>query len=319
MTARLLVLLERRGIAAAPVLAAAATTRDAVDAAALRVPYTVVDRLVEAIADVLGEAGLGAEIAAIRDADTYDAAGHVLVASPTFGEGLRRSLAYQRLWGDGARFSLEEPRGGTFAVSFRHPGKSERATRILTETAFCEVLGAARMLADPAAQPREVHVAAPPPAELGAAIALFGIAPSFGAPESRLVLDASLFDAKIVLPEGVLAAMAERAAGEALRALPERGDLVARVVAAIGDRPDAFEASLDDVAHRLHTSVRTLQRRLAEEGTRFDAIVDHARRRRHAVLQARGASVKEIVVWLGFRDTSALRRARARWRRDAGG
>ena len=315
MTSRLLRLLEQRGHALAPVLEAAKTTRDAVEACVLRVPYVVADRLVCAVADALGDADLGAAIAGIYDVETYDAAGHVLLASPTFGEGLARSFAYQRLWGDGERFTLEAPRGGTFAVGFRHPGRSARAASILTETAFCEILAGARMLANPAIFPREVRFATPRPARPSAWRELFGVVPVFGAFESSIVFDEALFGARVVLPDGLLAGLVERAAAAALRDLPERTAVSRRVVAVLGAGPDAFEATLDDVARRLHMSARTLQRKLAAEGTTYEHTLDMARKQRAEAMTARGASGKEIVYWLGFRDASALRRARARWER----
>jgi AraC-like DNA-binding protein len=60
---------------------------------------------------------------------------------------------------------------------------------------------------------------------------------------------------------------------------------------------------------------RTLQRRLAAEGTSWSHVVDEARRARVRELELRGAAEKEITFLVGYADPSALIRARARWAR----
>lgn len=60
-------------------------------------------------------------------------------------------------------------------------------------------------------------------------------------------------------------------------------------------------------------SPRTLQRKLAEEGTRFDKLIDGLRRDRAASMLRAGATRKETAFLLGFADPSALLRARSRW------
>jgi AraC-like DNA-binding protein len=73
--------------------------------------------------------------------------------------------------------------------------------------------------------------------------------------------------------------------------------------------------SLDEAARRLGTSSRTLQRRLAAEGTTFQAIVDAVRVDRAKVLLVAGSRVKEVAVRVGFTTTAAFTRA---FRRQVG-
>jgi AraC-like DNA-binding protein len=75
--------------------------------------------------------------------------------------------------------------------------------------------------------------------------------------------------------------------------------------------------SLRVVARALALSPRSLQRRLAEEGTTWRDLVDTVRRERATALLARGASRKEVAAGLGFGDTRALRGALHRWRTDS--
>jgi AraC-like DNA-binding protein len=62
------------------------------------------------------------------------------------------------------------------------------------------------------------------------------------------------------------------------------------------------------------TSERTLQRRLAEEGTNFTRLVDDTRRLlAQQYLTRRDVSLKKMSFQLGFSDPSAFCRACKRW------
>jgi AraC-like DNA-binding protein len=315
MTARLVRLLERRGRDARAVCGLARISLEEVTSPSARVPYGVADRLLEACAEELGASGLSIAIAGVFDENTYDAAGLMLMSSATFGEGLERAFAYQRLWGDGERFTLVRD-GGFGIVRFRHPGPSPLARAVLSELALVETMFAARMLVDPHARAASVRFAHEPLSPRCSALAhSFGADPVFGAPESELVLDEGFLRAPIRVPEGAIARAMEVLAKRALADLPESASLAGRVRAICRDDPNAFSLDVPAVAQRLHMSARTLQRRLHAEGTSWAELVDDLRRKRAKELTLRGASEKEISFLLGFSDTSALLRARARWTR----
>ncbi|MCP4941920.1 MAG: helix-turn-helix transcriptional regulator [Planctomycetaceae bacterium] len=71
---------------------------------------------------------------------------------------------------------------------------------------------------------------------------------------------------------------------------------------------------IEDVARELALSKRSLQRRLAEEGTTWLEVLNGARERlaRH-YLKTTGLGVSEISFLLGFDDPNSLFRAFQRW------
>jgi AraC-like DNA-binding protein len=75
-------------------------------------------------------------------------------------------------------------------------------------------------------------------------------------------------------------------------------------------------AGADQVARRLGVSLRTLHRRLAEEGTCLSELVDDVRRTQ-AMLHLRGSqfSIGEISVLLGFAHPNGFHKAFKRWTR----
>ena len=68
------------------------------------------------------------------------------------------------------------------------------------------------------------------------------------------------------------------------------------------------------VARALGLSARTLQRRLADEGTSFEAVLDRVRSgEAPRLLRARGAPVSEVAALLGYAEAASFTRAFRRW------
>jgi AraC-like DNA-binding protein len=89
-------------------------------------------------------------------------------------------------------------------------------------------------------------------------------------------------------------------------------DAVRELLSPQRDRP-AF--SLRNVARLLAVSPRTLQRRLAEEGTSWRAELDAARSERAAQLLRQGFTHEVTATRVGYSSSRALRRALRRWDR----
>lgn len=279
-----------------------------------RIDYARADALLEQCADRLGASGLSLLLADVADEGTYDAAGLVLLGSPTFGEGLTRAFSYQRLWGDGERFRLRRSTAdGGAILTFRHPGPSAVARAVLPELAFVETLRAARTLVAPNVRPEAARFAHEPLGDEADLERALGVAPSFGSRENELVLPRALFDAPLRLPDGTLGRIFDALARQAMSALPQSLSLEARLRAICDRAPQNLALSVVQMAERVHMSPRTPQRRLQASGTSWKRVVDDLRRAKAEQLEARGASAKEVTFLLGFSDPSALARARARW------
>jgi AraC-like DNA-binding protein len=74
------------------------------------------------------------------------------------------------------------------------------------------------------------------------------------------------------------------------------------------------EVALHNAARHLGTTGRTLQRRLREEGTSFNEVLDEVRRDvALAQMRARRQSIDELAFVLGFEKSSSFHRAFKRW------
>jgi AraC-like DNA-binding protein len=75
------------------------------------------------------------------------------------------------------------------------------------------------------------------------------------------------------------------------------------------------DPSAQTIAKRLAVSVRTLQRKLAEEGLSFQGVVDETRAElADRYLEGEGLSVTEVAFLLGYAESSSFARAYKRWR-----
>lgn len=106
----------------------------------------------------------------------------------------------------------------------------------------------------------------------------------------------------------------ERRAVDLLARLPASTDLRDEVRHALATRMTAGDMSIDAVARRLVIAPRTLQRRLAQTGTSFDALREDARKRAAELyLSDATLSTTEIAYLLGYSEPTGFHRAFRRW------
>jgi AraC-like DNA-binding protein len=101
-----------------------------------------------------------------------------------------------------------------------------------------------------------------------------------------------------------------------LRQLSRPPGFAERAREAIGETLLAGRSGADPVARRLAVSLRTLHRRLAEEGTSLGELVDEVRREQAMLhLASKRFSIGEISFLLGFAHPNGFHKAFKRWTR----
>jgi AraC-like DNA-binding protein len=111
----------------------------------------------------------------------------------------------------------------------------------------------------------------------------------------------------------VLARANERAVADYVAQLDE-ARFADQVKLRIADKLPAGGVEADDLARAFNMSVRTLQRRLAECGTNYSALLDEARRElAMRFIGEEGMAVKEATYVLGFSEPANFARAFRRW------
>ena len=143
--------------------------------------------------------------------------------------------------------------------------------------------------------------------------ALFGGEVRFGATNTELLFEHGALDTRLSTADpnlhAVLAPTAEEKRGHP-STLPPLTEQVRRALRAALIRDDA---QLEPLAKRLGMTGRSLQRRLRDEGTTFQAVRDEMRRELADRYLGQGMSFAEISFMLGFSEPSAFFRAFKRW------
>jgi len=237
--------------------------------------------------------------------------GYLAMAGPTLREALPRVIGYQRLVADGVTLRVSVA-GEAVVFTMQYQGVAP--SRVLSDllvagTRFFGVwlLGSQPALAD-------VWFHYPRPSAGDVYEELFGARPRFGAADDGFALARAWLNEPLRTAEASLVPVLE---AQAMRLLASIRDdaFLAMVSEAIVDLIDAGESvGMVEVAARLHTSPRTLQRRLHAHGTTFNRLLQELRMDlANRYLADDRLSLIEIASLLGYHEQSSFCHAYRQW------
>src|SRR6185437_17141686 len=136
----------------------------------------------------------------------------------------------------------------------------------------------------------------------------------FAQPENALVLPESALELPMVKAGAALKTLLERTASEILQRLPKTDTLIAHVRKLLAEELRGGDPGIARLARRLHTTPRTLRRRLDEAGVTHREILDQLRRDlAHQYLRQEAIAISEVAFLLGYSDASPFHKAFKRW------
>ncbi len=234
------------------------------------------------------------------------------MASATLREGLERLARCVAMFTETVDLSLEVH--GDTARFVHRERRRPRLSANLSETFLAVVAERCRVGVGNAMVFREVRFIHAPTATRPAVEVFFGCPASYDAEEDALVFDARLLDTPLLTADpSVSLALAEQerslASGSA-----QREALISLLRQTLAKAISSGVPPLAKVARSLGLSPRTLQRRLAELGTRLSEQLDEVRRElAMRLLQDRTQTLAAIASTLGFSEPAPFFRAFRRW------
>ncbi|MCY1075068.1 AraC family transcriptional regulator [Archangium lansingense] len=277
-----------------------------------RIPLSSFEALMEALASRVKEPTLGLELAREFTLEAYGVSGLVLMASPTLREGFERAFRYQRLWEDFERLTLEPCEGGG-SIRFLSHEPRRPIHRVLAECILAELLLTTRALTTMPVRPLWVHFEHEPPPDSSAHEDFFGIPVSFGASTTEIAFSNATLDLPLTHANALFLSFFEQQAKAKVEQLPSTSQLSEQVRTVLRGALGGGDSSLVAVAAKLHMSPRSLQRRLKEEGTRYEALLDGLRRELAKVYLDKRLSIAEVSYLLGYANPTVFHRAFKRW------
>ncbi len=261
-----------------------------------------------------GNPAIGLSLAEVTHPGSLHVVGYALMASQNLRDGLARLVRYQRIIAEAADLRLQPVAEGYALVLSVH-GDDLPAAPQAAEASLAACLAFCRWLAGRALQPLEVCFASPPPADAKPYQALFQAPLRFDCADYRLLFAAADLERPLPTANEALAQLHDRFAGDYLARFAG-GRISHRVRQVLCRLLPHGEPRRDAVAQALHLSERTLQRRLHDEGSSFQRLLDDTRRDLAGQYLAQAdMALLEVAYLLGFADPSNFYRAFKRWYR----
>ncbi len=252
---------------------------------------------------------------------TFPLYGLVVCACTDLRGAFEQTRRYEGLAHDLGRSRLEEA-DGVATYLWDCPwldGRPAVEAQALCDSVMVGILTFASWLAHERLPVREMGFPYPaPPPEVQAAHAhLFGAPVVYGVPTAYGRFDAALLDRPVPNADRTMFPVLQRHAEE-LMAARRRATAQPRVVtdvrARIAEALAEDRARLDVIAEGLAMSPRTLQRKLSEAGTSWQAVHDAVRQEMaEELLREPTLNLAQVAYLLGYREQSSFNRACRDW------
>ena len=252
---------------------------------------------------------------------TYPFYGLVVCACTTLRGAFVQTRRYEGLAHDLGRSRLDE-RAGIATYYWDSPwlaGCSPAEARHLVDSVLAGILTFVSWLAHERLPVHEFGLPypEPEPAIRAAHAQVFGPSVVYGVPAAYGRFDAALLDRPLPNADGSMLKVLQRHADELLAArlrATSEPRIVTDVRREVAAQLAHDRARVDDVAAALALSTRTLQRKLAEAGTNFQAVHDAARQAlAEELLRDSRLNLTDVAFMLGYREQSSFNRACREW------
>lgn len=277
-----------------------------------RYPISEMRRLWDGAVAATGDSCFGLDAGQYLHPTTFHALGYAWLASHTLREALERFVRYTRMVSTGLRMQLVLV-ADEVEILWGLTASTIEVAPAAADAAFAALITMCRASCGEGFHPKRarlMHSLPPCPDRFEALVR----APvEFGAPDNAMVLDRA--EVERLLPTGnfELARASDEVIVRYLAHL-DRHEVAMQVKAQLVELLPSGRVTAKAVAQALNLSVRSLQRKLAEQHTNFAQLLEDTRRElaRQYVGTSR-LSVGEIAYLLGFADPANFTRAFRRW------
>ncbi|UVE18998.1 AraC family transcriptional regulator [Pseudomonas sp. LS44] len=277
-----------------------------------RFPQDGMTRLWERAVQLSGNPAIGLNMASVVRPASFHVVGYAAMSSRNLKEAFARLVRYQRIIAEGADLSFRPVADG-YALILAIHGDRLAPARQSAEASLAYTLAFCRWMTGKPLRPRLVRFQGDAPADLEPYQKVFQASLRFNAEHYALVFERADLEAPLPSANESLAQLHDRFAGDYLarfsgsRVTHQARQVLCRLL------PQG-EPKREVVAQALHLSERTLQRRLQEEATSFQQLLDDTRRELAVQYLAQAnLTLLEISYLLGFADPSNFFRAFRRW------
>jgi AraC-like DNA-binding protein len=264
-----------------------------------------------AIGEVSTNPAIGLLLGTENRIERFHPIGVAALSSENFGSAIDQMARYKQL--TCPEEVLQEKDNEEWSIQFRWLLADETEPPVLNECCFAWVLSVARHGTGTRLSPLRVEFVQPR-AHVKAIERHFGCPVVCGAARNTIVFRAADAQRPFVTRNAELLGMLAPQFEEELKRESGEENFLERVRRAVQEKLTGRRPTVEDIADALHISSRTLQRRLQEEGSGFQRVLEEARHQlaRH-YLNNSVLELNEAAYLLGYEDGNSFVRAFRTW------
>jgi len=263
--------------------------------------------------DLSRDEALGLHLAEHVTEAAFDVVGHLVSHAPTLREAVNVISQFGSLVLSDFALELSE-RVDVAGLTYRFPRLSARQDRMHAEFIMAGMVRLMREFVGRQAEPHSVHFEHPAPAYRCEYTRIFGGKECFSRPETSVYFPRAWLDAQQMHKNEHLSALLRAEARRVLETAGSTETFTERVARYLRAHPKWRIPGMDDAARHLGTSVRSLRRRLTEEGVSYRQLVNAALQDTASeLLRDPQLSVTDAALASGYSEVTAFHRAFKRW------
>ena len=244
----------------------------------------------------------------------YGMYGYALMSSRTLGDALAFAIKYHQLATPTVRMSLFRDDDDSLAIFMMEDITFDDAIlEFNLSLQFALVLSLFEDMVGEDFGFKQVRCSLPEPEHASEYSSILGCEVIFGAPHDELVFDEWWLSKTLRRANAITSDMLEKTCAELLQSMFAKDDIVSQVTAAV---TASLEQGLDvdEVARQLNMSARTLRRRLSDNHSSYQQILQDVRCQiATAYLRDTQMTIDDIAMRVGFTESANFRHAFKRW------
>lgn len=257
---------------------------------------------------------LSLRVGATMRSDDYGPFGFAWKSARTLRGSYERAARFALVLTSVAGYEIEKCFGGAF-MHLHREGERRPGMRLSNEATLASIVAISREVASQPFRPEEVYLKHEAPDDTSGHEAWFACPVRFGSDKDALRVSDETLRTPNRVGDASIAQFFDTILEAEVGMLDDTVPLDRRVLDRVSTALSGGVPALSEVARELGMSGRTLQRRLADEDTTYQSLVDDARRKLAVRLlrQDGDATLSEVTFMTGFADQSAFTRAFKRW------
>lgn len=276
-----------------------------------RYSQEMVSRLWRAAVQETADPHFGLRVAEQIRPSTFNVVGYAMSCSATLGDALHRFSRYAKLISNSATVTITE-KPGQLCVGFSFDTGGAPPIFHTIDTVVAGLVCFSSWIAGEQVVPLKVHFKHQRPVDISEYARLLKCPIYFEQEEDGIIFDHVDMDRPVLSADEQLAALLDSMAITQMAQLSER--FSKKVRDCLLKQFAEGEISRRGTAELMHMTERTLLRRLKDEGTTFQEVLDRLREElAYEYLQRSDITVQTVSFMLGFSDASTFSRAFKRW------